>query len=295
MSRIYKILPHLIFVALIISILSPSLVKIENKWVFFGVVIMIEAALLINRKSKSSYDIALIIFAFLALWEFGTTKMPNPNTMLIPVPERVFAVFLTDWSKILSGIGSSLSLLFTALFFALLLGISLGMIVGWFERLRNTFFPIAKIIIPIPPIIYSPYAIALLPSFRTSSLFIIFSSLFWPLFINMIVSVSNVDRRILESAKTLNTRSLAMFLHILFPYCLPRVLNGMNVTLSTSFIVLTAAELVGANSGLGWFVKFYADFADYTRVVTGIIMIGIVITILNKLLVLVQKLLIRWK
>jgi NitT/TauT family transport system permease protein len=188
-----------------------------------------------------------------------------------------------------------MGMLFTALFFALFLGIFLGMLVGWFDRLRATFYPIAKIISPIPPIIYSPYAIAILPTFRASALFIIWSSLFWPLFINMIVNVSNIDRRIMESAKTLNTKSLAMFLQILFPYCLPRVLNGMNVTLSTSFVVLTAAELVGASSGLGWYVKFYADYADYTRVVTGIIMIGLVITILNKLLVIVQKLLIRWK
>jgi NitT/TauT family transport system permease protein len=60
-------------------------------------------------------------------------------------------------------------------------------------------------------------------------------------------------------------------------------------------MVLTAAELIGATSGLGWFVKYYADFADYTRVVAGIILIGVVVTILNKLLSTVEKMLIKWK
>ncbi|MDR1277880.1 MAG: ABC transporter permease subunit [Treponema sp.] len=295
MIRIYKTLPHLIFFALAAAILSPSLVIIENKWAFFVVTILIEGALIINHKSKPAHDVALIVFSFLFLWEFFTAKRPNPNTMLYPVPENVFAVMVTDWRKILTGMGSSMSLLFTAMFFALLLGISLGMMVGWFERPRRALFPIAKVISPIPPIIYSPYAIGVLPSFRAASLFIIFSSIFWPVFINTITNVSNVDRKILESAKTLNTRSLPLFLNILLPYCLPRLFTSMNVTLSTSFMVLTAAELIGAKSGLGYYVRFAADFANYTKVVAGIIIIGVVVTLLNRLLTAAQNLIVKWR
>jgi NitT/TauT family transport system permease protein len=285
----------MVFAVLIVLILSPSMVKIENKWIFLGTVVIIEGVLLFNSKSKTAHDIILIVFLFLAVWEFATTKIPNPYKMIIPVPERVFAVFISDWRIIFNGIISSMQLLFTAMFFGLFLGVSLGIVVGWFERLRKMILPIAKVISPIPPIIYNPYAIVLLPSFRAASIFIIFCSIFWGVFINMILNVANVDRRIMESAKTLNTRSLPMFLQILFPYCLPRILNGMNITLSTSFMVLTAAEMIGATSGLGYFVRFYSDFADYTRVVAGIIMIGIIITLLNKLLVIVQNILIKWK
>jgi NitT/TauT family transport system permease protein len=181
------------------------------------------------------------------------------------------------------------------MFFALIFGVSLGMVVGWFERPRKALFPIARVISPIPPIIYSPYAMVLLPTFRTASLFIIFSSIFWPVFINTIINVSNVDRKILESAKTLNTRSLPLFFSILLPYCLPRLFTSMSVTLSTSFMVLTAAELVGAKSGLGYYVRFAADFANYTKVVAGIIVIGVVVTVLNKLLMVAQKLVVKWR
>jgi NitT/TauT family transport system permease protein len=251
--------------------------------------------LIVRRKSKSANDIALVIFLLLFVWEFMATKTTRTNTMLVPVPERVFAVLVSDWRKILRGIRYSMGLLFTAMAIALFLAISLGMVVGWFERLRKAVLPIAKVISPIPPIVYTPYVVALFPTFRTASIFIIFNSIFWPVFINMIISVSTVDRRVMESAKTLNTGSISMFLHILFPYCLPRIITGMNVTLSTSFMVLTAAELIGATSGLGWFVKYYSDFADYTRVVAGIIVIAVVVTVLNKLLLTVEKFLIRWK
>ena len=60
-------------------------------------------------------------------------------------------------------------------------------------------------------------------------------------------------------------------------------------------MVLIMAEMIGATSGLGFFIKKYSDYADYTRVLAGIIIVGIVITILNALADLAEKKLIRWK
>ncbi|MDR2501084.1 MAG: ABC transporter permease subunit [Treponema sp.] len=295
MSRLYKALPHLAFAALAASMFSPSPAAVENPWVLFAAAAAIEAALVVKRKSKSAHDIALGVFVFLFLWEYLSTRTGWTNTLLVPIPERVFAVFYTDWRKILAGLGSSLALLGAAFGLALSLAVALGMAAGWFERARNAVLPLAKVISPVPPIVYTPYVVALFPTFRSASIFIIFNSIFWPTLITMIINVSTVDRRVMDSARTLNTKSLAMFLHILFPYCLPRLITGMNITLSTSFMVLTAAELIGATSGLGWFVRYYSDFADYTRVAAGIIMIALTVTLLNNLLLALEKRLIKWQ
>jgi NitT/TauT family transport system permease protein len=295
MIRFYKALPHLVFIALLVSILSPSLVELNNRYVFLGVVILIEIALIFHWKSKPAHDIALIVFVFLFLWEFFTTKRPNPNPMLYPQPENVFAAIITDWKKILTGFWSSMRLLFTALSLGYGLGIILGMLVGWFDRPRRALFPIARVIAPIPAIIYTPYAIGVLPSFRAASIFIIFSSIFWQVFILMVNTVSTIERKTLDSAKTLNTKTVPLFLQILLPYCLPRLFSSMGVQLTTAFMVLTAAELLGAKAGLGYYVRFNGDFANYTKVITGIIIIGVVVTLLNRALVVVQKLIIRWR
>jgi NitT/TauT family transport system permease protein len=294
MIKIYKIVPHLAFFALIALILSPSLIEPENKWVFFGSVVFIEGVLIFNNKSITTHDIASILFIIFIFWEITSAKLPNPLPGWYPTPEEVFKVFIKDWRRMVPGIGRSLGLLFEAFILAHVLGISLGIIVGWFERLRNAVLPIAKIISPVPAIIYIPYAIAVLPTFRSASIFVIFSSMFWPLFIIIAVTVSNIDHRVMESAKTLNTRTGPMFLQILLPYCLPRVMDRMNNTLSSAFVVLMAAEMIGANSGMGFYVRRAGDFGDYNRVMAGIIVIALAITILNKLLVIVRKLLIRW-
>jgi NitT/TauT family transport system permease protein len=63
---------------------------------------------------------------------------------------------------------------------------------------------------------------------------------------------------------------------VVFPAALPHIFTGMAVGLAFSFILLTVAELFGANAGLGRFVQYYADFADYPRMVAGILYTGLV-------------------
>jgi NitT/TauT family transport system permease protein len=295
MKKLYYALPHAVFAALVFLILTPSAREVKSPWEFLAVVIIIEIALICYRNLKHAHDIALLVFVFLALWQIVTTKTGYANAMLYPLPENVFALFIKDWKKMILGIFSSLWLLVSASVLAFGIGLPLGMLVGWFERPRKVFLPIAKVISPIPALIYTPYAVALLPNFRTASIFIIFSSVFWPTFMRMVVSVSTIDHRIVESAKTLNVSTKTMFLKILFPYSIPSVLNGMPISVTLAFMVLTAAEMLGATAGLGWYVKYYSDFGDYTRVVAGIILIGAVVTMLNRFMVMLHNSLIKWR
>ena len=256
-----------------------------------------EAALLANWKKKAAIDIGIIVFAALILWEYITAKVGVKDAMLYPAPENVFNIFVTDYEKILEGVGSSLRLMGLAFALALFFGVGLGLIVGLSDRLSSTVMPIVRVISPIPPIIYSPYAVALLPSFRAASIFVITMTIFWSIFMNMVLSVRQIDRKIMDSARTLNLNlnQSSMILHVLLPYSLPGIINSVSVSVSTSFLVLTAAEMIGATSGLGWYIKYNADFANFTKVIAGIFVIGVVVTVLNALISLVKRLLIRWR
>ena len=120
-----------------------------------------------------------------------TAKIGVKNSMLYPAPENVFSVFLGDYQKILQGVFSSLQLLFIAFIIATVLGVSLGLFVGLSDHLSGIVLPIVRVISPIPPIIYSPYAVALLPTFRVAAIFVVTLTIFWSLFMNM-VSASSV-------------------------------------------------------------------------------------------------------
>lgn len=294
-KKTHQILPHILFLILVFLIFQPSVEGTDSYTSFLVVTVVIELALIRKRKSTVATDIGIIVFLAFIIWEYITAKVGVKDAMLYPSPENVFGVFVKDYKKILEGVFSSLRLLFTAFALALVFGVGLGLFVGLSDRLSGIILPIVKVISPIPPIIYSPYAVALLPNFRIASIFVVTVTIFWSIFMSMILSVRQIDRKIMDSAKTLNVGKAAMIKDILLPYSLPGIFNSVEVSVSTSFMVLTAAEMIGATSGLGWYIKYHSDFASFYKVLFGIFMIGIVVTFLNVLIAALRRLLIRWR
>lgn len=295
LNKIHILLPHALFIFLVILVLMPSAPKVEKPYSFLCIIIIIETAILIHYKNKVAMDMGILIYIFLIIWDYLTAKAGKTDSLLYPPPENVFQIITADYIKILTGIYTSLQLLLIAFGIAIFVGVGLGLFVGISDRISGVVMPVVKIISPIPPIVYSPYAVALLPSFRAASVFVVTMTIFWPIFMNMVLSVRQIDKKIMDSAKTLNLKKSTLILHVLLPYSSPGILNSITVSISTSFLVLTAAEMIGATSGLGWYIKYYSDFANYTKVVAGIIVIGVVVSIINALLNALKKCLIRWR
>lgn len=287
--------PHGLFAVLAALIFTGSADTVAGKASFAAVVCFSEAVLLLRRDSRALNDIMALLYLLFIVWEVGTTRVAEVNLLLYPSPERVFAIFVSDWQKIFSGIGSSMYLLSVGFTLSLLLGIVLGLITGSVARLRDALLPLAKVISPIPPIIYTPYAVAVLPTFEIASIFVIFSSIFWQVYIQVALGVSSIDKKLLDSAKAMNLKSSVLFLHVLWPYSLPGIMKTLPLAVANAFMVLTAAEMIGATSGLGYFVRYYADFADYTRVIAGIIIIGLVVSALNWGVSRLERRVVRWR
>lgn len=292
---INKSIPHILFLILLTLSILPGHDMAPQKWTYLLVIVLCELLLLVRRKLQSIHDIMAIIYAIFIFWQFFTVQIPDMNQILYPSPAKVFSILASDYKKILEGIVSSMYLLAFGFTLALVLGVALGILTGSTPRLRDSLLPIAKVVNPIPPIIYTPYAVAILPTFTIASIFVIFSSIFWQIYIQVAIGVAGIDHKLLDSAKTMNLSKKAMLLHIYWPYCLPQVMKTLPISVANSFMVLTAAEMIGATSGLGYFVRYYADFADYPRVLAGIIVIGVVVSALNCGISNLERRIIRWR
>ncbi|MEA4891048.1 MAG: ABC transporter permease subunit [Peptococcaceae bacterium] len=291
------LLPHLLFAVLIGVIFLPGRRAADPPWLFLLALALIQAFYLVCRRrgnSRAAGDITVLLYGFFLLWEVMSAKLGLTHRILVPLPENVFFAFYRHGALMLKGIGSSLSLLAAGFGVGLPLSLFLGVTAGLIPRLQQLIFPIAKVLAPIPPIIYAPYLIALAPGFRWAAAMVLVIGIFLPNLMTTINRVSAMDKTILNAARALNVRGGAMMFHVVLPYLLPGVIGGLRVTLSTSFMLLMLAEMMGATSGLGYFVRNFADFANYTNVAAGIILIGIVITALNQLVTLAEGKLIRW-
>ena len=124
---------------------------------------------------------------------------------------------------------------------------------------------------------------------------VIILGIFWPTFLNMMIRVDSIDRQILDSARVLNLSQMAMVFQVLLPYAFPGIINSLKVTVTTAVMMLTFAEMMGATSGMGYYIVNYNTYANYTNVVAGIIVVGIVVTMLNKIVGMIQKKVIQWQ
>ena len=92
----------------------------------------------------------------------------------------------------------------------------------------------------------------------------------------------------------LNLSDWEMVWKILLPYVFPSVIMGLKVSVTTSLLMLNFAELMGASHGMGYYIQNSITYANYTHAIAGIICVGVVVTLINKLVVLVQKKYICW-
>jgi NitT/TauT family transport system permease protein len=240
-------------------------------------------------------DITGFVYLFVILWTLSTAKFNILKASFFPPPGTVFEQAVRDGGVILINIRTSLGIVAEGYLLALVFAIPLGLLLGWSVRAGNAAVYISKFLGSIPPVVYIPYGIALLPTFRSVSVMVIFLASFWPAFAGTMSGVLNVERQIIESALSLNVKKIPMLFQIILPAVLPQIFIGCNQGLTVSFILLTSAEMIGGRSGLGYYVKNFSDFGDYTRIIAGVIVIGIVITAITFFFNKLQRFLLRWK
>jgi NitT/TauT family transport system permease protein len=293
-------IPNILFVALLAAIFWPPAGEIPPYLLIVAVIVkavtLVWQATARNSEARQGAgDVSAIIFAVLLAWYLATTRYIVLDKMLFPQPEAVLKLFVAELPDMLKGLVNSLILLAGGYLLALATALPLGLLVGWRGRLFHAVNPFTKVLGPIPPIVYIPYAITLLPSFRAASIFVIFVGAFWPIFINTVQGVFNVPRGLIDTARVLNLRERTLLVRVILPAAMPSICTGATLGLLFAFVLLTAAELIGANSGVGWYVKNFADFADYPRVIVGIIFISIVVTIITWGTERLERHLLRWR
>lgn len=247
-----------------------------------------------SQRREATDDVLAVFYVAFGLWHLMTARFGALSKLLFPEPQVVLEMFLRELPDMAAGLGHSLLLLLTGFGLALVVAVPLGVAVGVNPRLRGVAEPYMRVLGPIPPIVFIPYAISLLPTFRASSIFVIFLGGFWPILGNTIHGVLTIPRALTDAARVLGLRGPTLYLRIILPGALPSICNGANLALLFSFLMLAAAELIGSSVGIGWWVKHFSDFGDYPRVIAGLFFFGIVVTVVGWAAARLQRRLLRW-
>ena len=239
-------------------------------------------------------EATLLFTGLLLAWQLGAAFFTTAANPLLPTPWRVAQALWDSLPELWIGTWSSFLILIPGYLAAVVFGVVAGLLVATTPGLRRAFFPLARVVAPVPPTVYIPYAIALLPTFLLSAMFVVFIGAFWPVFQNAAAGALAVEARYRDNARVLGLTHREYLCKVVFPASLPHIFSGMAVGLAFAFILLTVAELFGANAGLGRFVQYYADFADYPRMVAGILYTGLITFLALSLLEQLRKRALFW-
>jgi NitT/TauT family transport system permease protein len=297
-NRIFN-LANLLFIAAVASAFIPAYFPLNPPWAYLFVlsffeISFISAVLRGKKKLINLVDLYCIIFSFFLLWDLGSKVFRVLHYTLFPPPENVFYVFTQDYPQMIAGFFHSMYLIIVSVGIGMGLGVMAGLFIGWYQRLRESFSPVITVIASVPALVYAPYIVAISPTFQSASIIVIFMGIFFPTVMNMSTNVKNVDQKLIDSAMSLNLSSFTMLIQVLLPECAIPIIGSLRIRIATAFMILVMAVTIGANSGLGYYVKRWAAWADYPKVFAGVILIAVVVTGINALIGIFERKALKW-
>jgi NitT/TauT family transport system permease protein len=128
---------------------------------------------------------------------------------------------------------------------------------------------------PIPPIAFIPLAILWFGLGNPPAVFLITIGAFFPVLMNTIAGVRNVDAIYIRAAESLGANQWALFVRVMLPAASPYILAGARIGMGTAFIVVIVAEMIAVNSGLGYRILEAREFFWSDKIIAGMITIGL--------------------
>ena len=218
----------------------------------------------------------------------------TPYTM--PAPEKVVltAVAFTADGSLWTHITASFLRVIEGFFIALVLALSFGVMIGLNRRFERFTDAVLQLIKPIPPIAWIPLAILWLGIGEASKVYIITMGAFFPILVNTIAGIKNIDPRYLELSRVYETPKLRVIWRVIIPGALPFIMTGVRLGLGMAWICVVAAELIAANSGIGYMLMDGRSLSRPDMVILGMVVIGVVGKVMDDLLQLLSARMIRW-
>ena len=160
---------------------------------------------------------------------------------------------------------------------------------------RGLVEPIIELVRPIPPIAIIPIAILWFGIGEISKVFIIAYGAFFPILVNTMAGFREVDPVLVRAAKMLGANRWETFRDVVLRSALPFIIVGSRLGMGLAFIVLVAAELIASSEGLGFLINDARYNFRTDQVFLGMILIGVLGFALNKLLIEIERRLLRWR
>jgi len=238
----------------------------------------------------------LVFIFIIGLLEWGTSS-GFISDLTLPRPSGVYTAFmeLYDSGLLYKHLVPSLTRLLVGATLGISLGVLVGLLIGLFSLVRAGLLPVVAALFPIPKIALLPLFVIWFGIDEGSKYALIALGSFTPTVVATYASVDNVDRSLIRMGQSFGLKWFSIVRKIVIPGALPGILSGLRISLAISIILLVAAEMLGANYGIGAYVLEAGSLYDLERLFVGVSILSILGIIINWLVGLLEKKLLNWR
>ena len=235
------------------------------------------------RRNLRRFLCALASFGtLLAIWHFSVGTIFNST--LVASPEETFAkgISMLLSGELLRDIGVSLKRVLVGYVLGCAVGISVGAIIGRYRLVADFVDPVLELIRPISPVALVPLAMLWFGIGELSKYFIIFYATVIVVLMNTAAGVSRTPPTRIRAARCLGATEQQLFRKVVLPSAVPYILTGMRIAMGFSFMGIVAAELIGAQEGIGFLIMNSQMLLETARLFVGLLSLGIVGLIVDR-------------
>lgn len=249
-----------------------------------------------GEKTKSLFFAALGLFIVGGLWELlsSVTKdaLPGPIATLTVLFEMLSDPFY-DYGPNDKGIGLQLfnSIKTVLLGFCLgsLVAIPIGILMGASTICKQIFYPIVQLLKPVSPLAWFPIGLVVFKDTGLATIFIVFITSLWSTLINTSFGIASLPQDHKNVAKAFGFSKTRYLTKILIPFSLPHIITGLKLSISVAWLVIVAGEMLSGGAGIGFFVWDSWNALSLEKVISAIIIIGVVGLLFDKLFTYIES------
>ncbi len=211
-----------------------------------------------KRQKKHRYLQMLTVSSpilLLLLWELlSRTSIIDPR--FFPPPSLIVVAFfkMLFHGQLTANIGVSLYRIIGGFFLGVIPAVILGLLMGMYAPIRYSFQPLIMTLMPIPTLALMPLILIIFGINDFAKMVTIAGSVFFPVVINTAAGVSNIEPIYVDVAKNYGAKSKDFFFKIALPGALPVMMEGIQMGQAIALLTIVAAEMIGANSGIGYII-----------------------------------------
>jgi ABC-type nitrate/sulfonate/bicarbonate transport system permease component len=235
----------------------------------------------------------LTIFA--GVWALASLRLNNE--VLLPSPLAVVLTYgeLIADGSLTSDVKASIVRVFAGFFIASAIAVPLALVLAYSRILRGLVMPLIALIRPIPPIAWIPLAILWMGLGDPPSYFITSIAAFFPIFLNAFAGGTSLQQEHVNAARSLGARPAALLATVMLPSALPMIVTGLRIGLGQAWMAVVTAELIAAQSGLGYMIQISRLSLETSRVLVGMTVIGLLGAVMIGVLgVLERRFIVPW-